>query len=148
MGEPGWRKHVVSRPWTPELIKLPDEVEDEEPVQMVRALSVPLSPCLSVFPTVALSLSLSLSLSRSLSLSLSLCQVVVERAVVRSSWQLDSEKLGEMETGEELLATESVTHPQVSNIRIHRGSRVSLSCIMRIDSPFPCFTLVCERCGC
>ena len=84
----------------------------------------------------------------SLSLSLSLCQVVVERAVVRSSWELDSEKLGEMETGEELLATESVTHPQVSNIRIHRGSRVSLSCIMRIDNPFPCFTLVCERCGC
>ena len=34
------------------------------------------------------------------------CQVVVERAVVRSSWKLDSEKLGEMETGEELVVTD------------------------------------------
>lgn len=48
-------------------------------------------------------------------------QVVMERAVVRSNWQLDSEKLGEMETGEELVATESVTHPQVSFFLIRTG---------------------------
>ena len=45
------------------------------------------------------------------------CQLVVERAVVRSSWKLDSEKLGEMETGEELVVTESVMHPQVKSFQ-------------------------------
>ena len=35
MGEAGWRKHVQSRPWTPELIKLPDASEHDEPVEMV-----------------------------------------------------------------------------------------------------------------
>lgn len=35
MGEPGWRKHVHSRPWTPELVKLPDATVEDEPVQMV-----------------------------------------------------------------------------------------------------------------
>ena len=45
-------------------------------------------------------------------LLLAAAQVVVERAVVRSGWQLDSGKIGEMETGEELDVVESVTHPQ------------------------------------
>lgn len=36
MAELGWRKHVQSRPWTPELVKLPDITdEDAEPVEMV-----------------------------------------------------------------------------------------------------------------
>lgn len=35
MGEAGWRKHVQSRPWTPELVKLPDSIEDDERVEMV-----------------------------------------------------------------------------------------------------------------
>jgi hypothetical protein len=45
-------------------------------------------------------------------LLLAVAQVVVERAVVRSGWQLDSGKIGEMETGEELDVVESVTHPE------------------------------------
>jgi hypothetical protein len=45
-------------------------------------------------------------------LLLAAAQVVVERAVVRSGWQLDSGKIGEMETGEELDVVESVTHPE------------------------------------
>ena len=57
------------------------------------------------------------------------CQVVVERAVVRSSWKLDSEKLGEMETGEELVVTESVTHPQVESLfDMHLFLTASLAC--------------------
>jgi hypothetical protein len=35
MGEAGWRRHVQSRPWTPDLIKLPDASEHDEPVEMV-----------------------------------------------------------------------------------------------------------------
>ena len=72
-------------------------------------------------------------------------QVVVERAVVRSSWKLDSERLGELEAGEELVATEIVTHPQVKVISICIGI-VARHCPQRL--PIVCIHDASSGCGC
>ena len=48
-GEVGWRKHVQSRPWTPELIKLADDVtEYDEPIEMVAVCDRTGSPQVAV----------------------------------------------------------------------------------------------------
>jgi hypothetical protein len=48
-GEVGWRKHVQSRPWTPELIKLADDVtEYDEPIEMVAICDRTGSPQVAV----------------------------------------------------------------------------------------------------
>ena len=46
--EAGWRRHTASRPWTPELIKLPHEMEHGEPVDMVAVCDISGTPQIAV----------------------------------------------------------------------------------------------------